>query len=138
MHAQFHEFAELLAEVRPSTIAAETNTGWISMADFHRLAVIVQAGAVTTSVDVDIEIATDDSATGLHTLKSATQLTDVGTVILNVLADELLIPSGAPSKEYTHVRVEVTPVGNADVSLMVLGYEARHRPVTNNFTEAVE
>lgn len=124
MHAKF---AELYAPIdRALFVAATTeqNTGYVALTQYLRAAVIVHALSVTTTLDVDIEVATSAAGANAITLKSAVQLAaadDDVILCFDIRADELSNPAGTSVNEFTHVNVEVTPNGAATVSVLVLG-----------------
>lgn len=139
---RFSEVNALLATIYPASYSAEQNTAWISMENYERLFVKITAGNIGTSLAVDIEIATDALGSNLHTLKSATTLTEAGTddnssVGIEIRAEELSKPSGAPSKEYTHIRVEVIPTGATLLSVDVFGFAPRRAPVDTSVWDEI-
>lgn len=143
MQAHMTETHELLAVINPATYSSEQSTTWVNVARYDRITVIINAGDIGTSLDADIELATDDSGTNLHTLKSITQLTQAGgddnaNVAINIVAEELSNPASAPADEYDYLRVETTPSGNCIYGVEVWGYNSRYLPVpTTNIDEIV-
>lgn len=138
----FSETHELLGGIYPAAFTTEQNTAWIDASKHNRFAVLVRAGNIGTSLDVDIEICTDGAAANLHTLKSMTQLTEAGgddssTVIIEIRADELTKPSGTSAINFTHFRVEVTPNGSTIVDVAVFGFDARYEPVPTTLLDEV-
>lgn len=140
---RFSEANALLATINPATYSAEQNTAWLDMSKYERIVVVLNAGDIGTSLDIDIEIATDSSGSNIHTLKSITQLTEAGgddnaNVVIEIRASEMTSPSGADSTNYRYVKVEVTPSGNCIFGVMVYGNEARYEAVaTTNWDEIV-
>jgi hypothetical protein len=129
---QFSETHKLLAQVHYSGVTTEQNTSWISMQNYHRAAIVISTSTVATSLDADLEIATDASATGLFTLKSITQLTssdDNARVVIELQSEELAKPTGASSKEYDYIRLETTPSGAATYTVTIWGLSPRFAPV---------
>lgn len=129
---QFSEDHKLLAQVHYAGVTTEQNTSWISLQNYHRAAIVISASNVTTTLDADLEIATDSSATGLFTLKSITQLTsgdDNARVVIELQSEELSKPTGASSKEYDYIRLETTPNGSATYTVTVWGLQPRMSPV---------
>lgn len=142
MVALFSETHELLGGIYPASYNAEQNTAWIDASKHNRFAVIVRAGNIGTSLDVDIEICTDGAAANLHTLKSMTQLTEAGgdddsTVIIEFNSSELTKPSGTSATNFTHFRVEATPNGASIFEVIVLGFDARYVPVPTTLLDEV-
>ena len=133
MVAQFSETHNMLAQISPASYTAEQNTDWIDMARYERIAIIIQVGAMGTTFDADLEIATDSDGSDIHTLKSITQLVtgeDDEIIVIELLAEEMSHPTGASSDEYSHLRLEVTPNGATIFGAVVLGFESRYDPVS--------
>jgi hypothetical protein len=141
---RFTETAQLLAVTYPASYAAEQNTAFVNVGSFHRVLVLVIAGDIGTSLDVDVEIATDASATALHTLKSITQLTQAGgddnsPVAIEIQTEDLVKPTGASATNYEWLRVESTPNGASIYTILVFGLIPRYAPVsTTIFDEIVD
>jgi hypothetical protein len=141
----FYEVAELLAVLPPASQTTEQQSGYVDMAKYERIFAILSVGAMTTNatLDVDVEITTDGEAAGLHTLKSITQLTEAGgdgdqEIIIEIRAEELSKPSGAPSQEYQYVNIEVTPaVAAVILGLHVFGYAPRYAPVPTTLWQEI-
>jgi len=128
----FSELAAPLAKMGDDDAAAEQNSGYVNVAKYHRIAIVLYAIQVTTTLDLDVEITTDGVSAGLFTLKSITQLTaddDGAVVVIEIRTDELGKPSGASSENYDYVNIEVTPVGACTYSCMVFGLVPRYAPV---------
>jgi len=51
----FTEAHELLAEINAAASAVENNTGYVSLANFHRAVVMVIPGTLGSALDVDVE-----------------------------------------------------------------------------------
>jgi hypothetical protein len=132
---QFTECHKVLAKLTPGTRSAETNvpaSTWIDLKNYNRVVVIIEGGTVATTLDADIEIATDESGSDLHTLKSITQLgadDDDVIVAVEIRTEELSKPASASGQNYRYMRVETTPSGNCVYSVLVLGFVARYEPV---------
>lgn len=130
---EFSEAHALLDKMGDDNAAAEQNSGYFSMALYHRIAIVLHAVQVTTTLDVDVEIATDAAGSDAVTLKSITQLTaddDDAVVVIEIRAEELGNPANTTVMNFDYVNVEVTPVGAATYSLLVYGIEPRYKPVT--------
>jgi hypothetical protein len=143
MTSYLSEDLALLAVIYPAVHSTEQNTTWVSMSNYEEIAVVLIAGDIGTSLDLDIEIATDGSAGNLHTLKSITQLTQAGgddnsPVLVEVLAAEMVNPSGASGSNYDYLRVEATPSGNCYFSVAVFGHRPRQRPVATTLWDEVK
>lgn len=138
---RFDEYAKLLKDVGYSGVTSAQDTGYVNIANYRRVAIIIKAIAVGTTLDADIEIATDDSATGVYTLKSITQLEaadDAAVVLVNVRDEELSKPALASSSQYDWINVETTPSGSGTYVVLVFGLEPRYAPVgTTEWDEVV-
>lgn len=138
----FAEYAAPLAKLGATAATTEQNTAWINLSKYHRAAIVLHVIGVGTTLDMDIEIATDDAATGLFTFKSITQLdseADGDIVVVDVRADELGKPSGASAENYDWLRVEITPSGSSAFSCVVYGLEPRYAPIDQTlWAEAVD
>lgn len=130
-HADFAEQFAPVDKAAFSGVTTEQNSGYVSVAGYQRITVLVHALVVGTTLDVDVEIATAVGGTNAFTLKSITQLVaadDDTLVCIDIRADELSNPSGASANEYSFLNVEVTPSGSATVSVLVLGWSAINKP----------
>lgn len=125
---RYSEEVALLAADLESGVSAEQNTGWIAIGTYQRVVVEIHAPTVGTSIDADIEIATDSSGTGVvdMTGKSITQLTDTGSVLIEINSEEF----NQSNVYYTHMQVETTPAGTCDYVVLVKGLSPRFAPVT--------
>ncbi|MBL8133914.1 MAG: hypothetical protein JNL42_18780, partial [Anaerolineae bacterium] len=74
LHADFAEQFAPLDKAAFVGVTTEQNTGYVSVAGYQRLAVLIHALAVGTTLDADVEIATAAGGTNALTLKSMTQL----------------------------------------------------------------
>lgn len=121
------DFAENFAPIDQNAfvgVTTEQNTGYVLVANYQRIAILIHALVVGTTLDVDVEIATSSGAANAFTLKSITQLVaadDNAVVCIDIRPDELTNPSGASANEYRYLNVEVTPDGSATVGVIVLG-----------------
>ena len=68
--ARFSEQDALLATIDPASYNSEQNTGYVSLAQYHRAYVVVHAGVLGGNVNIDLEQGTDTSGTGAKTLDS--------------------------------------------------------------------
>lgn len=137
----FSEGAAPLAVINPASYNSEQNTTLVNVAKYHRIAIVLHVGAIGTSLDADVEIATDSGGTGLHTLKSVTQMTSGDPnelVVIEIDPAEMVDPTGSSSSNYDWLRLEVTPVGSVLFSAIVYGIEGRYRPeASSNWDEVV-
>lgn len=138
--ANFSEMAAPLAAFGATAATTEQNSGYVSMAKYHRLAILLFFLSTTTAVDVDVEVTTDGVSAGLFTLKSITALDGSGDdkiVCIEVRADELGKPSGASSENYDYVNVEVTPTDACAFTCIIFGLEPRYAPIDQTLWEEV-
>lgn len=131
-----------LVHVYGAAVTTEQNTVWIQVAKYHRIAIVLHALVVGTTLDLDVEVATDDQATGLWTLpdKTLPQLVaaDDNTIsVIEIRTDELGKPTGAPSENYDWLRVEITPSAAATYSLVVYGFVPRFGPIDSTLWDAI-
>lgn len=136
----FSEGHAPLAAFGATAATTEQNSGYVNMSKYHRLAIVFYLLQTTTSFDVDVEITTDGVSAGLFTLKSATQVGSSGDDVIFVIeirADELGHPEGAPSENYDWVNIEVTPVGASAFTCIVFGCEPRYAPIDQTLWEQV-
>lgn len=140
-----YEDRQLLGVLWPASYNSEQNvpsSNFFDVSKYHRIAVEVFAGNIGTSLDVDVEIATDNAAANLHTLKSITQLTEAGSddnsaVHIEIQSEELSKPTGATGQNYDFLRVEVTPSGATLVCVAVYGFVSRNKPVSTTIYDEI-
>jgi len=142
MHTQrFTEEWQLLDTLPPVSSQAEQNTGWIAVANYDRIVVMIETGAIAAggTVDADIEIATDASGAGSTNLagKSITQLTDADDnklVAIEIRPEEMNI-SGA---HYTHIQLELTAATAACLVAAQVWGHAMYQPASTSLIEEVK
>lgn len=131
---RFTEVHEVLGELFPASYAAEQNvpsSGFINVGMYHRVVIILSAGNIGTSLDADVEVATDNNGSNVRTLKSITQLTEAGgddnsRVAIEIRGEELNIEG----VNYPYLRLEVTPNGATLAGALVLGIIPRYAGVS--------
>ena len=141
---RFSEKMYPLGYLHPDSYAAgEQNSGYVSLANYHRAWIVLHVGdmAATATLDLDIEQATDTSGTGAKAItgKSITQLTQAGgdgddLVCVEIQTEELDVDGG-----FDCINAELT-VGTAAVecSLIIYGCIPRFKPTaTTNWQEVV-
>ncbi len=138
---RFSEGAQLLAKINPASYSSEQNTGFVSLANFHRAVIIIHAGVLGNNVDVDIEQATNTSGSGtVKTVDSnskdinLTATTDNNTVsVIEIRSEELDIANG-----YDCINVEATPAGaGAIFGVQIWGIAPRYKPVATTNLDSV-
>ncbi|MCK6580352.1 MAG: hypothetical protein L6Q98_19840 [Anaerolineae bacterium] len=125
LHADFAENFVPIDKAALVGVTTEQNTGYVSLQNYLRIAILIHALVVTTTLDVDVEIATSDAGANAYTAKSITQLVaadDGDLIVIDLRPDELNNPSGGAADDgYAYLNVEVTPSGAATVGVVVLG-----------------
>jgi len=137
--ARFSEQAAYLGGINPASHSTEQNTGYLSLANYHRAVVIIHCGVIGGNLDVDFEEATDTSASGAQSFNSAgkdiakTATTDNNTIsIIEIDCDELDIADG-----YDCLNVEVTPASAGIFGVQVWGLEPRYAPVATSNVDSI-
>lgn len=128
----FGESHAPLAHMARVGSTTEQNSGYVNVGKYHRIAVVLHALVVGTTLDIDIEVANDNAAANVFTLKHITQLVaadDDVVVVIDIRGDELGKPSGATGQNYDWLNVEVTPSGASTFSCIVYGIVPRFEPV---------
>jgi len=139
---RFTERWQLLDTIVPSVSTAEQNSGWNAVANYSRIVVIIQTGAITSggTIDADIEIGTTSSGgtTATMTGKSITQLTsaDADKVVVVEIRPEEFTQSGV---HYPYMQLELTcATQNCLVGAQIWG-EVEYAPAsTTNIDEVVD
>lgn len=133
---KFSDRNAILSTIDPASTAASTVlTAWVSMAEWHSIAAILQTGALGTAATVDAKLrqATDASGTSAKDItgKAITQLVkashDNKQVMLQCTGENLDVANG-----FTHVALSVT-VGTAAslISAVLLGNNGRYEPASD-------
>lgn len=112
---RFSEGWQLIDHVYGAGIAAntETNSGYNSLANFHRVAIVIHPVALNDALDVDIEQGTDTSGTGAKTVDSggkdiAVAATDTAPSVIELKCSELDV-----TNSFDCVNVEITTANTA-------------------------
>lgn len=139
---RFSEQAELLAEISPAAYTTEQNTGYVSLANFHRAVIVIQCGTLTANIDVDVEEATSTAGANPQTLDNygkdtvlyAATHSDT-TTIIEVRTEEL-----DTNDEYDCINVELNPINAQSGSIFgvqVWGLVPRYKPVATTLLAEV-
>lgn len=139
---RFSEVNRLLTVGYYSGVASEQNTTVVNVAQYHRVAVIIHAIDVGTTLDCDVEIGTTSAMTDAFTLKSITQLTQAGaddasSVCIEIQTEEMTNPTGATNPLNDWIRVETTPAGASTYVVEVYGLIPRYAPVSTTIWDEV-
>ena len=132
---KYVEQAAVLATIDPvSQGAGAVTTGWVSAANFHRLAAVIQTGVLGTAATVDAKLqqASDSSGTGAKdvTGKAITQIVkatgDNKQAVIEMSGDELDVTNG-----FSYVRLSITVGAAASlVAAQLLGVNPRFAPAS--------
>lgn len=143
--ARFTEMHALLDKLDPdSYAAAEYNTGYNSLQQYHRAVVMLMVGDMQAgaTVDLDIEQATDTSGTSAKAItgKSITQLTQAGSDSDKVVFVEIRTEELDVDNAFDCINAELTVGTNSvEAALVIFGCEPRYPPVpTTNMEEVVD
>ncbi len=138
------EVAAVVGSIDPDAYAASTQTtGYIDMKLFRRFMAIVQAGDIVATGVINAKLIayTDAAGGGAFDIPGAaiTALTEAGAdsnkqAVINFNTDSL-----AGDTKYTHFRLSmVASVAGADASAIVLGFDPRYSPATDNDATTVD
>lgn len=107
---RFSEAWQLIDHVYGAGVAAntETNTGYNSLANYHRVAIIIHPVSLGDALDVDIEQATDTSGTSAKTVDSGNKDIAVATADTAPSVIELRTAELDVSNSFDCVNVEIT------------------------------
>ncbi len=138
------EIAAVVGVIDPDAYAASTvTTGYIDMKLFRRFMAIVTVGDIVSTGVVNAKLIayTDGAGAGAFDIPGAaiTALTEAGTdsnkqAVINFNTDSL-----AGDTEYTHFRLSMAlTVAGADAGAVVLGFDPRYSPATDNDATTVD
>jgi len=137
---QFSEVHALLATINPASYDAETNSGYVSLANYHRAVIIIHSGVLGGDLNVDIEEATSTAGAGAQSFDSAGKditIVDADDNTVNVIeirTEECDIADG-----YHCINLEITPGAGSIFSAEVWGVCPRFAPVsTTNIDEVTD
>lgn len=141
MNANASEVAAVVGVVNPADLATSAvSTDWVAAANFFRFLAVVQAGALTGTLDAKFEQATTSSGGGAKdvTGRAITQLADSDDnvqALINLKHDDLDIANG-----FDYVRLTLTPTGGTTNlgAAVLLGFNARSNPASANDSTTVE
>lgn len=127
--SDFAENHALLAKLANTSFSGEINlSSYVDVSKYNRIAIVLYALAVGSSLDCDIEVSAAAAGTSPRTVKSITQLDgadDGAVVLIDVQASEL----PANGIDYRYLNVELTPSGSTSAVVLVFGFEPRYEPV---------
>ncbi|MDD5517844.1 MAG: hypothetical protein PHV98_00650 [Candidatus Omnitrophica bacterium] len=135
---RFTEGAALLAKINPASHTTEQNTGYVSLANYHRAAIIIHAGVLGADLDVDIEEGTTTGGAGAQSFDSGGKditihNADDNTVsVIEIRTEECDVSNG-----YDCINVEATPGGASIFGIQVWGLEPRFKPVPTTGIDSI-
>ena len=132
-NVKFQERTAVLATLDPASVAASTVvTAYVSAANFHGIAALIQTGVLGTSATVDAKLrqATDSSGTGAKDVKAMAQIVkasgDNKQAIIECRTDDLDVNGG-----FGFVALSVTVgVAASLVGASLLGVNPRFAPAS--------
>lgn len=136
---RFSESWSLLAAINPASYNTVQDSGFVSLANYHRAVIIIHAGVLGGDLDVDIEQATTTAGAGIKTLDGGnkditlTATTDDDTVsVIEVRTAELDVDNA-----FDCINVEATPAAAGIFSIQIWGGVARYQPVSTANLDSV-
>lgn len=137
---RFSEVAAYLGGINPASYSSEQNSGYVSLANYHRAVIIIHAGVLGQNVDVDIEAAQNTAGTGPGSFDSGskditlTATTDNNTVsVIEIRTEELDIAGGDCC-----INLEMTPAGASSIfEAEIWGLVPRFAPVPTTNVDSV-
>ena len=136
---RFSEVWSLLATIEPASSQAEQNTGFVSLANYHRAVIIIHVGALGGDVDCDVEQAINTSGDDVKTVQANTKditltaVTDDDTVsVIEVRTAELDVDN-----RFDCINLEMTPAQAGIVSAQIWGGVSRYQPVPTTNLDSV-
>lgn len=135
---RFTERHCLLGHIHPAAHTTEQNSGYVSLATYHRAVIIINCGVVTANIDVDVEQATDTAGTGAKSFDTnskditITAVTDNNTVeVIEIRTEEFDIANG-----FDCINLEMTST-NAIFSAEIWGIVPRYAEVSTTALHSV-
>ncbi len=133
MGAMFNErFSETVApigKVGNNSYTTPQNSGWVYVGDYNRIAILIAAQAIGTSLAVKVDLATD--ALGSNQILDWRHITTLTSVpaqpdIIEIIATELGYPTGGTpatptGTNYSYIKVTATPTGTVAAVILILG-----------------
>jgi hypothetical protein len=126
---RFSEVHEFLAGIPPASYTTEQNTGFVHFANYHRGVILIHAGAVVGTCDVDVEQAQDTLGTGKKAFDANAKdivLTSGHNNIVAII--EIKSSEFDVANRYDCLNLEVTPgiQGSAVFGAGIFGLEPRY------------
>ena len=134
---RFSEVWSLLGQIRAVGATTEQNTGYVSLANYHRAMVEILPVSLTGALDVDVEQATTTGGSGAKTLDSGGKdvtvaQADTTPSIIEIRTEELDVTGG-----FDCINVEVTPGAASYFWVNIWGGVPRFAPVSTTNLDSV-
>lgn len=136
---RYSEVWSLLATIDPASHSAVQDTGYVSLANYHRGLIVVHTGVLGGNLDVDVEQAINTSGGSAKTLDSGNKdialvaTTDDDTVsVIEIRTAELDVDN-----RFDCINVEVTPASAGIFSVQLWGGVSRYQPVPTTNLDSV-
>ena len=134
---RFSEVWSLLGQIRAVEATTEQNTGYVSLANYHRVMVEILPVSLTGALDVDVEQATTTAGAGAKTLDSGGKdvtvaQADTTPSIIEIRTEELDVTGG-----FDCINVEVTPGAASYFWVSIWGGVPRFAPVPTTNLDSV-
>jgi hypothetical protein len=139
----FSEDAELIASMpcdNGNAAVGEHNSGYVCVENYHRIMILVilgEVGAAGSTLDLDVEEATDAAGTGAGNVAgiAPAQLTNAdaeGAVLIEFQTEDM-------TQDYSFINLEaIVGTNTYRFGAFVFGFQARYKPVpTTNWTQLV-
>lgn len=128
------ERVAVAAVIAPGALTAGAkNSGWVDLALYTRLMAVITTGTMGTSGTLDAKWQQADDSSG-------TNAVDVGTALTQIVKasgdGKQAVMNFTPNVDYTGKRyarlVMTVGVATSDAQAVVLGFDARHLPASDN------
>lgn len=134
---RFSEVWSLLGDIRAVAATTEQNTGYVSLANYHRAMIIVIPVSLTGALNVDIEQGTTTAGAGAKAVDSGNKdvtvaQTDTAPSVIELRTEELDVTGG-----FDCVNVEVTPGAASYFWTGIWGGVPRFAPVSTANLDSV-
>lgn len=134
---RFSEVWSLLGDIVAANATTEQNTGYVSLANYHRAMIMVVPISLGGDLDVDVEQGTTTAGAGAKTVDSGNKditvaSTDTAPSIIELRTEELDVTGG-----FDCVNVEVTPGAASYFSVTLWGGVPRFAPVSTTNLDSV-
>lgn len=134
---RFSEVWALLAEIQGSAASTEQNTGYVSLANYHRAVVMICPISLGSDLDVDLEQGTTTAGAGAKTVDSGNKditvaSTDTAPSIIELRTEELDV-----TNSFDCLNVEVTPTVASYFWVGLWGGVPRFAPVSTTNLDSV-